>query len=230
MRVAALRNDRLRLSPDVDPEKSSYDDYAIESVNVVAGTTGLASAASLPATMLRRLWETSKLALSLFSRKPAASSSPAPPMPLPIARSPLPDVSASSRSAAGSASPGSAASGPAFDVDAAFAFCQLYAGLVAPRQHVPGSGIGASASDADPIVGRHFLLNALTFAPELKDLPLRLWSFAVECCDLPSFLQVGGRYSPNDLAFPPFSLPSMLSACSTTFSKAWRIALARMPC
>jgi len=63
----SLRTERLRLPPDVDPEKGTYDDYAIEATSVTAGTTGLASAASVPASLFRRLWETSKLALSLFS-------------------------------------------------------------------------------------------------------------------------------------------------------------------
>jgi hypothetical protein len=188
MRPAALHTERLRLPKEADPEKGTYDDYAVESVNLTAGATGLASAASLPASMLRRIWETSRLALSLFSRKPAAPAA-APPaaLPHPLPCTPLPDVSASSRTAAGGRS--GVMSSTAFDAEAAFAFCELYASLVAPRPPVPGAGSGASASDADPIVGRLFVLSALAFSPGLEDLPLRLWCLAVDNCDLPAFLQ-----------------------------------------
>lgn len=188
MRAAALRTERLRLPPDVDPEKGTYDDYAHEA-GATAGATGLASASSAPATILRRIWETSKLALSLFSRGGAAAPAPSAPAPsAPLNRTPLPDVSASSRGAAASASSPVAAGTP-FDLDAAYAFCELYAGLAAPRAPVPGALGGSLASDADPIVGRLYLLNALAFSPGHADLPLRLWSFAVECCDLPLLLQ-----------------------------------------
>lgn len=99
-----------------------------------------------------------------------------------------------------------------FDDDAVFAFCRLYAALVAPTPR-PTSSASVSRADSEPIIGRMYLLNALAFSPSLS-LPSKLWSFLVDRVDLQAFV-VRGAFksrcglldsSPSGQAFPAITL------------------------
>lgn len=196
MRTERLANPRLRLPPDEDPDRKLYDEFALEAVFQTASGAGshLSSTPSLPVSLARGLWESSKLAVGWLKRKAlgeggrsgagseqkapaAAPPSPAPQRPASSLASPPPRP----------ANPGSASRGP-FEDDAVFAFCRLYAFLVAPRPHAAaGSSTAVSRNDSEAIIGRMFLLNGLAFSPNLE-LSLKLWSFLVDRCDMPAFV------------------------------------------
>jgi hypothetical protein len=76
--------------------------------------------------------------------------------------------------------PPHAAARTPFDDEAVFSFCALYAHLTAPRARTAS---GVVTADADAIVGRLHVLNALVFTPGLQLAP-RLWAFLVERCNL----------------------------------------------
>jgi hypothetical protein len=201
MDAARLANPRLRLRPDEDPERGSYDEYSIDAAadtlggsGGAAGGTHLTPAVSTATSVLRSVWETSKLALSLFKRRggggsggsgrsvaAAAGGSGAAPV------TGHPSGSHKHKHGGGGGGAGSVpGGGGAFDDAAVHTFVGLYAFLVAPRPRL--SAHSHQAADSETIVGRRYLLSALAFSPSLA-LVQRLWYFLAEREDLPAFVR-----------------------------------------
>jgi len=225
-RPAALRNARLALADDDDPERGTYDENAgleLDERRAAAGAgaggarSTLDAAPSTASTLLRSVWEGSRLAAAFLKRQisrglaapapvgagaeAAAAAAAAAARAAAKARAEAAALAAvAAAAAAGAGASPLAAAAAAVDERAAFsdecvwAFSRLYATLAAPRAAPRGLG-----ADADALVHRVSLLNALAFAhagaagdeaPGARWSVVRsLWSFLVERCDLAAFVR-----------------------------------------
>jgi hypothetical protein len=175
MNSACLTHPRLVLDDAEDEEKTTYQAYITDVSAAGAGASNLTDAPGLGASIVRSIWQGSKLAMSLFSRK-KASAAPVVPVPTPSLPASPQKVAAASHTTTSTSRTGLHV---AFDLKAGYQFARLYAMLLCPNIR---SSAYAIRSDTDPIVGRRYLLNALAFTPSLS-LIRRLWWCLVETTD-----------------------------------------------
>jgi ubiquitin-protein ligase E3 C len=190
LNIEGLKNPRLCLQDEDDPEKNNYDENSgleIDKIRaskaIKSKSTNLDASPSTAGALLRGLWETSKLATSFLQRQ--------------LSKSAVVNVQPKARVfETQSATVTAAAAAPfkksqtAFGVGTAFesdeaiwSFIRLFSNLLSPR---PSSS--STSSDADAIIARIPILNALSFTPNL-DLIKRLWYFFVERTDLSVFVK-----------------------------------------
>lgn len=194
--TAALKHPRLRMADEDDPEQGTYDAYTIDPRlgRVDKSSSNLVAAPSTAGTIVRSVWEGSKLAISFLRRlgsknaEGASTAAAASAAAATAARQPLPSLSSALSPRQSAAASSSASSAPAFDDEAVYAFCRLYCNLLAPRVHQHGHSRIGSSSDAEPVIGRIYLLSALAFSPDIE-LAKSLWYFMTERVDIPSLVK-----------------------------------------
>jgi ubiquitin-protein ligase E3 C len=196
MNVQGLKNSRLRLQDDDDPDRHTYDESSGLEVDRIRAakaigdkSTSLDASPSTAGAVLRGLWETSKLATAFLQRQlsrtinvePTTKSSSGSSMSaMTTAATALPFKSQTTN-------PSGSGSSAFVSDEAVWAFIRLYANLLAPRQSTSANGAG-TGMDSDAIVTRIPILNALSFTPDLN-LAKKLWFFFVERTDLTTFVK-----------------------------------------
>lgn len=114
--------------------------------------------------------------------------------------------------------PSASASVSAFNVPLAYAFCRLFAFLIAPRPVFASSSSSGSSgyassstgSDVDPIIGRMYLLNALAFSPSLG-LCKRLWLLLNETVNSPKHLLKAACYKTTAIPAGPIGVLTLFA-------------------
>ena len=187
MNDQGLRNPRLCLQDDDDPERNTYDENSgleidkIKASRAIASkSTSLDASPSTAGAVLRGLWETSKLATAFLQRQLSRTTTDV---------KPKSSTSAITTAATHHHQPFKSqpsalinSGGGAFERDdAVWAFIRLYSNLVSPRPSTNGG-------DNDAIVSRIPILNALSFTPDLN-IAKKLWYFFVERTDLIAFVK-----------------------------------------
>jgi len=189
--IEGFKNPRLCLQDEDDPEKNTYDENSgleIDKVRaskaIKSKSTDLDASPSTAGALLRGLWETSKLATAFLQRQLTAPRSSLVDVQPKSKMSETPSVAVTAAAVPFKKFQTTFGVGTAFESDEAiWSFIRLFSNLLSPR---PSSS--SAMSDADAIIARIPILNALSFTPNL-DLVKRLWFFFVERTDLSVFVK-----------------------------------------